>query len=75
MPLQLFQRTIDQAHRDELPAALGLPEHFDGDRFNRVSRTHGCQCRSAAAQSLSPACWQSLLRFDGSVRKSPQTAS
>jgi hypothetical protein len=40
MPLQLFQRTIDQAHRDELPAALGFPEHFDGDRFDRISRTH-----------------------------------
>ena len=39
---QLLDRTIDQRHADELSAALGLPEHFDGDRFNRISRTHGC---------------------------------
>jgi hypothetical protein len=41
MPPQLLDRTSDHAHADELSAALCLPEHFDGDRFNRISRTHG----------------------------------
>jgi hypothetical protein len=27
-------------HAERLAAAIALPEHFDGDRFDRVSRTH-----------------------------------
>jgi hypothetical protein len=27
-------------HPERLAAAIALPEHFDGDRFDRVSRTH-----------------------------------
>jgi hypothetical protein len=27
-------------HADRLAAALALPERFDGDRFDRVNRTH-----------------------------------
>jgi hypothetical protein len=42
MPLQLLDCTIDQAHADELTAGLGLLHDFGGDRFNRMSSTHGC---------------------------------
>jgi hypothetical protein len=28
------------AHADRLCAALALPEHFDRDRFDRISSTH-----------------------------------
>jgi len=41
MSSQLFERTIDHAHRDWLAAALGLLEDFDSDPLGRVSRTHG----------------------------------
>src|SRR5262245_58698133 len=37
---QLIQRTIDHRHADRLAAALALEEHFDGDRFDRIRRTH-----------------------------------
>jgi len=48
MRTQLLKHTVDHAHvADELTAALGLPEDFDGDRFDRVSRTHVAQCRTA----------------------------
>jgi len=51
MSSQLLEDTLDHAHADELMTRLGLPEHFDGDRFDRVSRTHqpqiNCQRRSS----------------------------
>jgi hypothetical protein len=34
-----FAAASQSPHR--LPGALTLPEDFDGDRFDRVSRTHG----------------------------------
>jgi hypothetical protein len=40
MRAQLFERTIDHGHADRLAAAPALPEDFDGDRFDRISRTH-----------------------------------
>jgi hypothetical protein len=40
MPQQLIQRAVDDRHADRLTAALTLPEHFDGDSFDRISRTH-----------------------------------
>jgi hypothetical protein len=41
--LQLMQRTLDRRHGDLAAAGRALPTHFDGDRFNRVSRTHAAQ--------------------------------
>jgi len=38
MSSQLLEDTLDHAHADELMTRLSLPEHFDGDRFDRVSR-------------------------------------
>jgi hypothetical protein len=40
MPLQLFQRPTNHRHTDRLTAALALTENFDGDRFDRIRRTH-----------------------------------
>jgi len=37
---QLIERTIDHAHAHELTAVLGLPEHFERDKLDRLSRTH-----------------------------------
>jgi len=31
---------LDHRHADNLAAALALPEDFDGDRFDRVRRSH-----------------------------------
>jgi hypothetical protein len=31
------KRAIDHRHADRLPAALGLPENFDGEPLGRVS--------------------------------------
>ena len=51
MRSQLVQRTIDHRDADRLAAALALPEHFDGDRFDRVSRTHALSVNAASVQS------------------------
>jgi hypothetical protein len=53
MSRRLFERTIDDAHRDRLAAELALREHFDGDRFDRVSRT---QTLSVAPLRLNRRC-------------------
>jgi len=41
MPPQLIKHTIDHRHTHRLTGALALADHFDGDGFDRISRTHG----------------------------------
>ena len=41
MRAQLIKHTMNHRHAHDLTGALTLPEDFDGDHFDRVSRTHG----------------------------------